>query len=216
MLIKPSGLKMLKLSQELSHLALRSARRCRHHGLNMIRLDVESGLNRPKCSEFNNFYSRYYMSESNQEKKIDEQPPQDQKEQGGKKEPKAKVIGEDGKELSKNQQKYLEKQRQKEEEKKKKEEEKKKKAEEDVAKGIKKEKKAVEEEIIDPTAYYESRSTIIQHLKEIPEKYPYPHKFNVTHTHKAFHEEFNPLCTENNAFLDTKTASIAGKYDSEG
>ena len=67
-----------------------------------------------------------------------------------------------------------------------------------------------QEESIDPAHYYESRCKIIQNLKEDLERYPYPHKFDVTHTVRAFHEEFAPICTENHVFNETRTVSLAG------
>lgn len=48
------------------------------------------------------------------------------------------------------------------------------KREEELAKKGKK-----EEEILDPTAYFENRSAMVHELKKSPETYPYPHKFNV-------------------------------------
>ena len=149
------------------------------------------------------------MSDSQKEKQGEQQPhkePTTKVEGEGAEE----VVGEDGKKVSKNQQKYLDKQKKKDDEKKKKDEEKKAKEEEDGPKGPKKDKKQADEEIIDPVLYYESRSKIIKHLKDVPEKYPYPHKFEVTHTHKAFHAEFNPICTENNVFHEDKLVSVAG------
>ena len=68
----------------------------------------------------------------------------------------------------------------------------------------------MDEEIIDPVLYYESRSKIIKNLKENPQRYPYPHKFNVSHTHTAFIKEFEPLCVENGKFFEESTISIGG------
>ena len=42
-----------------------------------------------------------------------------------------------------------------------------------------KEKKPKEEEILDPTAYFENRSKMITELKKNPKTDPYPHKFHV-------------------------------------
>jgi len=74
-----------------------------------------------------------------------------------------------------------------------------------------KEKKGLfkEEEIKDPTAYYENRCHMITNLRSNEKYRPYPHKFNVTHSISEFVKEFNDVCTEKGQFLD-KEVSIAG------
>jgi lysyl-tRNA synthetase class 2 len=54
-----------------------------------------------------------------------------------------------------------------------------KKVEESKGKEVKEKK---EEEILDPTAYFENRSKMILDLKKNKDTYPYPHKFNVNIT----------------------------------
>lgn len=117
---------------------------------------------------------------------------------------------EEGKEkgLSKNEQKKQAKLEKLAKEKAEKEAKKKEQAEAQPKK--KKEEEKVEEEILDPVLYYESRSKVISHLKGEPKSHPYPHKFNVTHTIEAFRKEFDPLCKENNVFLEN-VVSIAGR-----
>ena len=115
---------------------------------------------------------------------------------------------EDG--LSKNKKKFLEKQAKKDAEKLEKE---KKKAElasqQHKDKPEKKKDNVVEEEILDPTLYFENRSKIIKQLKEDKAHYPYPHKFHVTHNVEQFIKEFDPLCVNKNEYFP-KTVSVAG------
>ena len=58
-----------------------------------------------------------------------------------------------------------------------------------------------EEEILDPTAYYENRSAMINELKKSPETYPYPHKFEVKLTVPEFIKAYGEV-TEKGAFLE--------------
>ena len=62
-----------------------------------------------------------------------------------------------------------------------------------------------EEEILDPTAYFENRSKMINELKKDPKTYPYPHKFNVEMTISAFIQKFGPL-TEKSKWLEEKVS----------
>ena len=104
--------------------------------------------------------------------------------------------------LSKNKKKFLEKQAKKEAEKLEKD---KKKAElaaqQNKDKPEKKKDNVVEEEILDPTLYFENRSKVIKQLKEDKAYYPYPHKFHVTHNVDQFIKEFDPLCVNKNEYL---------------
>ena len=67
-----------------------------------------------------------------------------------------------------------------------------------------------EEEILDPVMYFENRSKAVIGLKSQALTHPYPHKFEVTHTHDQYIKEFNDKCKENNKFDETTTVSIAG------
>ncbi len=118
--------------------------------------------------------------------------------------------------ISKNEQKRLAKLAQKEKEKaeklaKKQAEEEKKKAE---GGDQPKKKKAVfggdEDELKDPTHYYENRGKFISSVRNHEKYNPYPHKFEVSHSIPAFIKEFEPQCTEKGQTLDTQV-SIAGK-----
>lgn len=111
--------------------------------------------------------------------------------------------------LSKNQQKYLEKQAKKEKEKAEKEAAKKEKEAQNPT--VAKKKAVVEEEILDPTAYYENRCKFISNIRSHPKYGPYPHKFHVSHSIAEFTNEFTPLCVENGKFLD-REVSVAGMY----
>jgi lysyl-tRNA synthetase class 2 len=75
-----------------------------------------------------------------------------------------------------------------------------------------KEKKTViqEEEIKDPTAYYENRCNLITHLRNNEKYRPYPHKFNVTHSIAEFVKQFEELCGEKGKSLDQEV-SVAGR-----
>ena len=55
-----------------------------------------------------------------------------------------------------------------------------------------KEKKPKEEEL-DPTAYFENRSKMINDLKKNPNTYPYPHKFHVSMTLHQFIQKYSPV-----------------------
>jgi lysyl-tRNA synthetase, class II len=63
-----------------------------------------------------------------------------------------------------------------------------------------KDKKVKEEEILDPTAYFENRSKMINDLKLNEKTYPYPHKFHVELTIHQFIEKFTPI-TEKSVWL---------------
>lgn len=71
-------------------------------------------------------------------------------------------------------------------------------------------KDGVEEEILDPVLYYESRSKVVSNLKADQKTHPYPHKFQITHTIEAFRKQYDPICKENNLFLE-EVVSIAGR-----
>ena len=47
-----------------------------------------------------------------------------------------------------------------------------------------------QEEILDPTAYFENRSAMVHELMKSPETYPYPHKFDVKLTIGQFIDTF--------------------------
>ncbi len=64
-----------------------------------------------------------------------------------------------------------------------------------------KDKKPKEEEILDPTAYFENRSKMVNELKKNPNTYPYPHKFHVKMTIHEFAEKYSPV-TKNGAWLE--------------
>lgn len=80
-----------------------------------------------------------------------------------------------------------------------------KKAEENKGK-VQKEK---QEEILDPTAYFENRSKMITDLKKNPNTYPYPHKFHVNTTVRQFLEKYGPL-TKKGEWLDEEI-NLAGR-----
>ena len=111
---------------------------------------------------------------------------------------------EEGKTVSKNEQKRLAKVAQKEKEK----------AEKDALKKANekdqppKKKPVEEEEIKDPTAYYENRCKFIETMRNHEKYAPYPHKFEVSHSIAQFIKEFDAAITEK-TFLD-KEVSIAG------
>ena len=113
---------------------------------------------------------------------------------------------------SKNEQKREEKAKKLAEQKAQKEAEKAKKtteqAEDPVGKH-KKEKKVEEE--LDPVKYHENRSKAVLSLKKEVYKHPYPHVFEVTHTHSAFIAEFSLKCTEFDKFSMDQKASVAGE-----
>lgn len=56
-----------------------------------------------------------------------------------------------------------------------------------------KEKKVKPEEILDPTAYFENRSKMVNDLKKDPKTYPYPHKFHVETTIHKFIQKYSPI-----------------------
>lgn len=68
----------------------------------------------------------------------------------------------------------------------------------------KKEKLGGDDEVLDPTQYYQNRMKTTDALPEA-----YPHKFQTTHMIKEFIEEFTGL--EDGSHVDTVTASIAGR-----
>lgn len=72
-----------------------------------------------------------------------------------------------------------------------------------------KEKKVKEEEILDPTAYFENRSKMVNELKKTPMTYPYPHKFNVKLTIHEFIQKYT-LLTENGKWLE-ESVSLAAR-----
>lgn len=92
----------------------------------------------------------------------------------------------DGPKLSKNEQKRLEKLKKLEAEK-----------AEKAAKKAEKEKEkpaaTKQEEILDPTQYFENRSKMITELKKSPDTYPYPHKFHVSLTITEFIKKYSTL-----------------------
>ena len=108
----------------------------------------------------------------------------------------------DGQKLSKNEQKRLEKL-------KKQEAEKAEKAAKKAKESEGKDKKPKEEEILDPTAYFENRSKMIAELKKHPSTDPYPHKFHVQLTVRQFIQKYGPL-TQNGQWLED-SVSIAGR-----
>jgi lysyl-tRNA synthetase class 2 len=123
-------------------------------------------------------------------------------------------VGEDGKKLSKNEQKRLQKQAQKDKEK---EEKLKKKLDEEKSKpqAQKKAAKEEEEEILDPQEYFKNRSKKVQKLMEDPTGayYPYPHKWNIDMTIPELVKKHGPQCQTKGHFLDD-VVSIAGRINS--
>jgi lysyl-tRNA synthetase class 2 len=123
-------------------------------------------------------------------------------------------VGEDGKKLSKNEQKRLQKQAQKDKEK---EEKLKKKLDEEKSKpqAQKKAAKEEEEEILDPQEYFKNRSKRVQKLMEDPTGayYPYPHKWNIDFTIPELINKHGPQCQTKGHFLDD-VVSIAGRINS--
>lgn len=81
------------------------------------------------------------------------------------------------------------------------------------ATGEKSKKGIQQEEIKDPTAYYENRCSLITNLRSHEKYRPYPHKFEVNYSIAEFIREFEPLCTEKGEFLE-KEVSVAGRVAS--
>jgi len=120
--------------------------------------------------------------------------------------------------LSKNEQKRLDKQAKVAAEKKKKEEEKAKKAAEQPAQEEKAPKKklnvATEDEVIEPSQYFEGRCKVITKQKEVEKDtdyFPYPHKWNITHTVPELLAAYDSQCTEKGKFLEDISVSTAGR-----
>lgn len=113
--------------------------------------------------------------------------------------------------LAKKEQEKEEKRLKKEEEQRKKDEEKKK---ADEGKPDSEKQKAhhedVKEEELDDAKYYEFRSHMVQNLKKDTTHFPYPHKFQTTHTIPKLREAFIEKCKENGVFLDGEVA-VAGR-----
>lgn len=61
--------------------------------------------------------------------------------------------------------------------------------------------------------YYQERRQKVLEFKNSEKYFPYPHKFNTTHSVKEVVEEFDSKCTENEKFLDVEV-SVAGRVDS--
>lgn len=116
---------------------------------------------------------------------------------------------EDGQKISKNEQKRLLKQKQKEEEKQRKLEERREAGELNPTENNPNAKKN-EEENLDPSEYYENRCKVVKGLKENQERFPYPHKFQVSHSVPALHTSFKTQLTENDTFLEGEI-STAGR-----
>jgi len=115
-------------------------------------------------------------------------------------------ITEEGKKvLSKNEQKRIAKQQQKEAEKAKKQEEKNQKTQQEK----KSEKKAVDEEDLDPTAYFENRVKSLQEYSSNSNNTVYPHKFHVSISLPQFIEKYSHL--ENDTRLENEIVSVAGR-----
>jgi lysyl-tRNA synthetase class 2 len=66
-----------------------------------------------------------------------------------------------------------------------------------------------QEEILDPTQYFENRSKMINELKKDPNTYPYPHKFHVAMTVSEFTKKYDPLCVKGQ-WLEEEV-SLAGR-----
>ena len=111
--------------------------------------------------------------------------------------------------LTKTQLKKLKKLREKEAKKKKKLEEKKQKE----AQQPKKEKEEKIVEITDPQEFYKNRCAMIKKLKNEEEYFPYPHKWNLTHTLPKAVQEYDPKCIEKGIFLEDEV-SLAGRVSS--
>lgn len=109
--------------------------------------------------------------------------------------------------LSKNQKKRLKKMREKEAKRNKKLAEMK----EKEAKNPKKVKKV---EITDPQEYYKNRCTMVNKLKEDKDYFPYPHKWELTHTLPKVIDEFDAKCVEKGKFFDEHVVTLAGRVTS--
>ena len=133
--------------------------------------------------------------EGDKPQKADEQTKQETKEETNEK------PAEGEPKLSKNEQKRIEKQKRLEAEKAEKAAKKAKEAEG-------KETKKKEEEILDPTAYFENRSKMITELKKNPNTYPYPHKFHVKMTLKEFIQKYGPI-TEKSVWMEEQVSIAA-------
>ena len=106
--------------------------------------------------------------------------------------------------LSKNQKKRLKKLREKAAKKKIKDEVNKK-------KNANKPKKEKLIEITDPQEYYKNRCTIVNKLKEDKDYFPYPHKWELTHTLPKVIAEFSAKCQEKGKFFDEHVVTLAGR-----
>ena len=73
----------------------------------------------------------------------------------------------------------------------------------------KKDKENVEEEITDPTMYFENRSKIIQKLRQTQAPNPYPYKFNPSMSIPTFIKTFSNL--ENGDRLRDQPVLLAGR-----
>lgn len=104
--------------------------------------------------------------------------------------------------LSKN---ALKKQKKQQEKEQKKAEQEQKKAEQDNKAGT-----AEEEETLNPREYYKNRVEMIKQLKEDKQYFPFPHKFETTHTIEELRNEFDSKITEKNSFTETVVA-VAGR-----
>ena len=123
-------------------------------------------------------------------------------------EPKPKNTTEgETKPMSKKQQKRLAKKKLKDEEKRKKREAR------EALEANKPKAQKKKEEISDPQEYYKNRAAIITKLKEDKEYFPYPHKWQISHTLNKAVAEFDAFCTENGKFIDEKVVSLAGRVD---
>jgi lysyl-tRNA synthetase class 2 len=143
----------------------------------------------------------------------EETPEEEKKDQNTEHGDEATETGEDGKKISKNEQKRLQKLAQKEKEK---EEKLKKKQEEERSKPQAPKKAGKEEEeILDPQQYFKNRSHRIQKLMEDPHGayYPYPHKWHIDSIIPDFVHKYEPQCQTKGAFLDD-VISIAGRINS--
>lgn len=70
-------------------------------------------------------------------------------------------------------------------------------------------KQALDEEL-DPSKYTEIRKQWLESRRAEGEN-PYPHKFHRTHRVDEFVKEFEPICTENDKFVEDKEVAVTGR-----
>lgn len=78
-----------------------------------------------------------------------------------------------------------------------------------------KKKKLIEEEITDPQAYFENRVRLVKALKADKDSdyFPFPHKWDTTHTIGEFRNEYDSKCVTNAEFFEKESVSVAGRVN---